>query len=123
MQDVGRALNPRAIGGQIQGGVVQGPATRCTRRSPSGGTAKSGGTGWETYSVPLAQDVVLVTIDLIEGAPSIGPLGTKGAGEVSIFNVAAAVGCAVPNANGRPVSETPLTRPGSSGCCSAARDP
>ncbi len=46
-----------------------------------------------------------------EGAPSIGPLGTKGAGEIPILNVAAAVGCAVACAIGRPVQELPLTPP------------
>jgi CO/xanthine dehydrogenase Mo-binding subunit len=61
--------------------------------------------------VPLAQDVVPVEISLYEGAPSIGPLGTKGAGEVPILNVPAAVACAVANATGRRVQETPLTPP------------
>ncbi len=65
----------------------------------------------ETYRVPLAQDVVPVEISLYEGAPSVGPLGTKGAGEVPILNVAAAVACAVANATGRRVQEIPLTPP------------
>jgi CO/xanthine dehydrogenase Mo-binding subunit len=67
--------------------------------------------GMETYRVPLAQDVVPVEISLYEGAPSIGPLGTKGAGEVPILNVAAAIACAVSNATGRRVQEIPLTPP------------
>jgi CO/xanthine dehydrogenase Mo-binding subunit len=65
----------------------------------------------ETYRVPLAQDVVPVEISLYEGAPSIGPLGTKGAGEVPILNVAAAIACAVSNATGLRVQEIPLTPP------------
>ena len=52
-----------------------------------------------------------VEISLYEGAPSIGPLGTKGAGEVPILNVAAAIACAVSNATGRRVQEIPLTPP------------
>ena len=67
--------------------------------------------GLETYRVPLAQDVVPVEIRLYEGAPSIGPLGTKGAGEVPILNVAAAIACAVSNATGKRVQELPLTPP------------
>lgn len=66
---------------------------------------------FETYRLPLAQDVVPVEISLHEGAPSIGPLGTKGAGEVPILNVAATIGCAVANATGRRVQEIPLTPP------------
>jgi hypothetical protein len=67
--------------------------------------------GLETYRVPLALDVVQVEISLYEGAPSIGPLGTKGAGEIPILNVAAAIGCAVANATGKRVQEIPLTPP------------
>ena len=89
VQDVGRALNPRAIIGQIQGGVVQGLGyalhEEMTHRTADGRIAQD---GFETYRVPLAQDVVPVEIDLYEGAPSIGPLGAKGAGEVPILNVA-----------------------------------
>jgi hypothetical protein len=41
----------------------------------------------------------------------MGPLGTKGAGEVPILNVGAAVACAVANATGKRVQELPLTPP------------
>ncbi|WP_312017024.1 hypothetical protein [Bradyrhizobium jicamae] len=68
-------------------------------------------TGFETYRVLLALDVVPVEISLYEGAPSIGPLGTKGAGEVPILNVGAAIACAVANATGKRVQELPLTPP------------
>ncbi|WP_191058231.1 xanthine dehydrogenase family protein molybdopterin-binding subunit, partial [Geminicoccus harenae] len=111
VQDVGRAINPRAIGGQIQGGVVQGLGYALHEEVTIGTDGQVRQQGFETYRVPLAQDVVPVEIDLYEGAPSIGPLGTKGAGEVPILNVAAAVACAVANATGRPVREIPLTPP------------
>ncbi|MGM0561620.1 MAG: FAD binding domain-containing protein [Pseudomonadota bacterium] len=61
--------------------------------------------------LPQAGDAVLVQTDLYEGAPSLGPLGAKGAGEIPILNVAAAVACAVANATGRRVQEIPLTPP------------
>jgi CO/xanthine dehydrogenase Mo-binding subunit len=111
VQDVGRALNPRAIAGQIQGGVVQGLGYALHEEISIGGDGRICQTGLETYRVPLAQDVVPVEISLFEGAPSIGPLGTKGAGEVPILNVAAAIACAVSNATGRRVQELPLTPP------------
>jgi hypothetical protein len=50
-------------------------------------------------------------MDLYEGAPSSGPLGAKGAGEVPILAVGAAVACAVADAVKRPVSRLPLTPP------------
>ena len=111
VQDVGRALNPRAIAGQIQGGVVQGLGYALHEEITIGPDGRIRQTGLETYRVPLAEDVVPVEISLYEGAPSIGPLGTKGAGEVPILNVPAAIACAVANATGKRVQEIPLTPP------------
>jgi CO/xanthine dehydrogenase Mo-binding subunit len=111
VQDVGRALNPRAIFGQIQGGVVQGLGYALHEEISIDPNGRIRQTGLETYRVPLAPDVVPVEISLYEGAPSIGPLGTKGAGEVPILNVAATIACAVANATGRPVQQLPLTPP------------
>ena len=67
--------------------------------------------GFESYRIPMAQDVLPIEVDLYEGAPSVGPMGAKGAGEVPILNVGAAVACAVADATGKPVSELPLTPP------------
>ncbi|MBR1234034.1 xanthine dehydrogenase family protein molybdopterin-binding subunit [Bradyrhizobium sp. AUGA SZCCT0182] len=111
VQDVGRALNPRAIQGQIQGGVVQGLGYSLHEEVTIGTNGRVNQNGFETYRVPLALDVVPVEISLYEGAPSIGPLGTKGAGEVPILNVGAAIACAVANATGKRVQELPLTPP------------
>lgn len=112
VQDVGRALNPRAVRGQIQGGVVQGLGYALFEEmTVHPGTGAMEQAGFESYLMPLAQDVLPVEVDLFEGAPSIGPLGTKGAGEVPILNVGAAVACAVADAIGRPVGQLPLTPP------------
>jgi CO/xanthine dehydrogenase Mo-binding subunit len=111
VQDVGRALNPRAVCGQIQGGVVQGLGYALHEEVSIGANGRIRQDGLENYRVPLALDVVPVEISLYEGAPSIGPLGTKGAGEVPILNVGAAIACAVSNAIGRRVQELPLTPP------------
>lgn len=111
VQDVGLALNPRAIHSQIQGGVVQGLGYALHEKITIGQDGAMEQPGFEHYLVPLAGDVVPVEIDLFEGAPSIGPLGTKGAGEVPILNVGATVACAVSRAIGRDVCELPLTPP------------
>jgi CO/xanthine dehydrogenase Mo-binding subunit len=111
VQDVGRALNPRAIRGQIQGGVVQGLGYALHEEVTIGADGSVRQNSFETYRVPLALDVVPVEISLYEGAPSMGPLGTKGAGEVPILNVGATIACAVANATGRRVQELPLTPP------------
>jgi len=111
VQDVGRALNPRAIHGQIQGGVVQGLGYALHEEVTIDAQGRIAQSGFETYRLPLAEDVVPVAVDLYEGAPSIGPLGTKGAGEVPILNVGATVACAVANATGKKVESLPLTPP------------
>lgn len=111
VQDVGRALNPRAIHGQIQGGVTQGLGYALHEEVTFSAEGQIVQSGFGSYRVPLAQDVIPVEIALYEGAPSIGPFGTKGAGEVPILNVGAAIACAVADATGKKVRELPLTPP------------
>lgn len=111
VQDVGRALNPRAIMGQIQGGVVQGLGYALHEEVTITADGRIAQDNFETYRLPLAPDVVPVVADLYEGAPSMGPLGTKGAGEVPILAVGAAIACAVARAIGKPVRQLPLTPP------------
>jgi CO/xanthine dehydrogenase Mo-binding subunit len=111
VQDVGRAINPRAIHGQIQGGVVQGLGYALHEELTVGADGRIEQAGFETYRLPLSGDTVPVQIALHEGAPSCGPLGAKGAGEVPILNVGAAVANAVADAIGRPVTRLPLTPP------------
>ena len=111
VQDVGRALNPRAIASQVQGGVVQGLGYALHEEITLDEQGRIRQTGLETYRVPLALDVVPVDVHLHEGAPSRGPLGAKGAGEIPILNVAATVASAVADATGRRPEEIPLTPP------------
>jgi CO/xanthine dehydrogenase Mo-binding subunit len=111
VQDVGRAINPRAIRGQIQGGVVQGLGYALHEEVTVGDDGAIDQRSFETYRLPLALDAVDVVSDLYEGAPSLGPLGVKGAGEIPILNVAAAIACAVADAIGQDVRRIPLTPP------------
>lgn len=111
VQDVGRALNPRAIHGQIQGGVTQGIGYALHEEHTIGEDGCIRQTSLENYRVPLALDTVPVEIELFEGAPSIGPLGAKGAGEVPILNPPAAIACAVANAAGCRIQQLPMTPP------------
>lgn len=111
VQDVGRAINPRAIQGQIQGGVVQGLGYALFEDITLNDQGVMEQEGFESYRIPLALDVLPIEVDLHEGAPSVGPMGAKGAGEVPILNVGAAIACAVADAIGKPVSELPLTPP------------
>lgn len=109
VQDVGRALNPRAIQGQIQGGVVQGMGYALQEEVTISDHGRIQQDGFESYRLMLAGDVLPVEVDLYEGAPSIGPLGIKGAGEIPILNVGAAYACAVAHATGKRAAQLPLT--------------
>lgn len=109
VQDVGRALNPRAIWGQIYGGVAQGIGYALHEELTIGLDGRVRQDSLESYRVPLALDTVPMEIELFEGAPSIGPLGTKGAGEVPILNPPAAIACAIANATGARIQQTPMT--------------
>lgn len=111
VQDVGLALNPRAIHGQVQGGVVQGLGYALHEKITIGKDGALEQPGFEEYLLPLAQDVLPVEIEFYEGAPSCGPLGTKGAGEVPILNVGATVACAVARATVADLRALPLTPP------------
>ncbi|SNB52868.1 CO or xanthine dehydrogenase, Mo-binding subunit [Arboricoccus pini] len=108
VQDVGRAINPRAVRGQIQGAVIQGIGYGLHEQITIGPSGAIEQTGFETYHIPLAQDAVKVDIDLFEGAPSCGPLGTKGVAEVAIMNGGATMACAIANATGKKVQQLPL---------------
>ena len=111
VQDVGRAINPRAITSQVQGGVVQGLGYAMHEEVTIGANGRIDQDGFETYKIPLAGDALPIMLEMYEGEPSIGPLGTKGAGEVPILNVGATIACAVANATGKQVNELPLTPP------------
>lgn len=111
VQDVGRAINPAGIRAQIQGGVVQGLGYALHEEITIGPDGRVLQTGLESYRLPSALDSVAVDAVLHEGAPSIGPLGAKGAGEVPILNVPAAVACAVCAAIDREVCELPMSPP------------
>jgi CO/xanthine dehydrogenase Mo-binding subunit len=110
-QDVGCAINPDAIRGQIQGGVAQGLGYALMEEITIGADGRIGQKGFGDYRLPLAGDVPEVQSVLHEGAPSYGPFGAKGAGEIPIMNVAAAVGNAISAAIGEPISELPMTPP------------
>ena len=94
-----------------QGGVVQGLGYALHEEVTIAAEGRIAQSGFETCRLPLAQDVVRVAVDLYEGALSIGLLGTKGAREVPILNIGAAVACAIGNATGSRVQGLPVTPP------------
>jgi CO/xanthine dehydrogenase Mo-binding subunit len=107
VQDVGRAINPAGIRGQIQGAVAQGLGYALYEGLQIADSRYLQRT-LETYRLPLAVDVPEIEIILLEPGDPAGPYGAKGVGEPPIVPVAAAIGNAVSNALGRSLNRIPI---------------
>ena len=107
--DIGRAINPMLVTGQITGGVAQGIGGALYEEflydeygQPLSGT-------FADYMMPTAKEVPQVEVLITEDAPSpLNPLGVKGAGEAGINAVGAAIASAIDDALGQQVFVTRL---------------
>ena len=112
--DVGRAVNPMLVAGQLHGGAAQGVGGALLEEfvyDPSGQPLAA---SFADYLIPTASETPKMEILLTEDAPSpLNPLGVKGAGEGGITAVGAAIASAVDDALGRPgavmIDRLPLT--------------
>lgn len=80
--DVGKAVNPMIVRGQVHGGVAQGfgqAVLEQTAYDPQSGQLLSG--SFMDYALPRAADLPDIEVDLIEVPCATNPLGVKGAGE------------------------------------------
>jgi len=80
--DVGRAVNPMIVRGQVHGGVAQGVGQAMMEHTvydQSSGQLLSG--SLMDYQLPRASDLPDIEVDLIEVPCTSNPLGVKGAGE------------------------------------------
>jgi CO/xanthine dehydrogenase Mo-binding subunit len=107
-QDVGRAINPSGIEGQIHGGVAQGIGYALYEniRLQDGHVLEH---DLESYRLPGALDVPRIESILLEHPDPAGPHGAKGVGEPPIVPVAAVIANAVSDAVGRPFDQLPIT--------------
>lgn len=112
--DVGRAINPMIVEGQLIGGAVQGisGALREELVYDASGQLLTG--TLMDYSLPTAQDVGRIDAIVVEGIPApSNPLGVKGVGEAGMSGAGAAIANAVADALrslGVQITELPLTR-------------
>jgi aerobic carbon-monoxide dehydrogenase large subunit len=110
--DVGRALNPLIVEGQLVGGVVQGLGGTLFEKLSYDGQCQLQTASFADYLLPSATEAPLIRATVIEYARSAtNPLGVKGVGEVGPSGVAAAVANAVANAlrAGSAINTLPLT--------------
>lgn len=108
VQDVGRALNPLLIEGQIHGGITQsqGFALGEELAYDEHGQLLSG--TFADYAMPKATDVPSIAVELTEVAAQGSPFGARGVGEPSIIPGVAAVANAIRDACGVRVTSLPI---------------
>ena len=106
--DVGRAINPLVIEGQVHGGVVMGIGYALTEEiKVADGVSNA---SFATYLIPTSFDVPgEIEVEVIEDPEPTGPFGAKGFAEGSTDPVAAAIANAVSDAIGIRVERLPMT--------------
>jgi xanthine dehydrogenase molybdenum-binding subunit len=109
-QDVGRAINPAIVSGQIRGAAHQGLGYALTEGlviDGESGTVLNG--TFMDYRLLTSADTPPIDVLLIEEAAPTGPFGARGAGEPGIVVTAPAIANAILHAVGAAPTETPFT--------------
>jgi len=102
--DVGRAINPTQVEGQIHGGIAQGLGMALMEEYISGKTDNL-----HDYLIPTAGDIPPITVHIIEDAEPLGPYGAKGVGEPALIPTAPAILNAIRHATGVRITHVPAT--------------
>ncbi len=102
--DVGRAINPTQVEGQIHGGIAQGLGLALMEEYLPGRTENL-----HDYLIPTIGDMPDVEIILIEAAEPLGPYGAKGVGEPALIPTAPAILGAIEHATGLRPRRVPVT--------------
>jgi CO/xanthine dehydrogenase Mo-binding subunit len=108
--DVGRAINPRMVEGQIQGGFVQGMGYALTEEMQWDETGRLTNPTLMDYKIPTALDAPLeINPIIVEHPEPSGPFGAKGVGEPGLIGAAASIANAIAVATGKRVHRLPMT--------------
>ncbi|MEU0672774.1 molybdopterin cofactor-binding domain-containing protein [Streptomyces sp. NPDC006172] len=108
-QDVGKALNPLSVLGQIQGGTTQGLGIAVMEEivvDPK--TAKVRNPSFTDYLIPTILDTPTIPVDVLELADIHAPYGLRGIGEAPTLSSTPAVLAAVRDATGLELNRTPV---------------
>ncbi|MFJ1647266.1 xanthine dehydrogenase family protein molybdopterin-binding subunit [Streptomyces sp. NPDC088258] len=108
-QDVGKALNPLSVVGQIQGGTTQGLGVAVMEEiivDPR--TAKVRNPSFTDYLIPTILDTPAIPVDLLELADHHAPYGLRGVGEAPTLSSTPAVLAAIRDATGLDLNRTPV---------------
>jgi CO/xanthine dehydrogenase Mo-binding subunit/aerobic-type carbon monoxide dehydrogenase small subunit (CoxS/CutS family) len=102
--EVGRAINPALVEGQIHGGIAQGLGLALMEEFIPGRTENL-----HDYLIPTIGDVPEIETMLIEQPDPLGPFGAKGVGEPALVATAPAILNAIAHATGVRVTRIPAT--------------
>jgi CO/xanthine dehydrogenase Mo-binding subunit len=106
--DVGKAINPDQVIGQIQGGVTMGIGMALMEE-----VVKKNGrilnAGFTDYIVPTIRDVPEIECIVLENPDPGGPFGARGIGEPPLIGCGPAILSAIHDAIGKPIRELPAT--------------
>ena len=108
--DVGRALNPSIVEGQLHGGLAQGLGYALYEGLVYNSEGMLLNPGFRDYKVPSSVDMpTKCDIIIVEPIDPATPLGTKGVGEMSLNPTAAVFANAIYDATGIRFKELPIT--------------
>jgi xanthine dehydrogenase molybdenum-binding subunit len=108
-QDVGKAIHPAYVEGQIQGGVAQGIGWALTEGYVYNADGSMANPTFLDYRMPTALDLPMLDALIVEVPNPASPHGIRGVGEVPIVPPLAAVANAVHKALGVRLTELPMT--------------
>jgi xanthine dehydrogenase D subunit len=107
-QDVGRALNPLQVTGQLEGGIAQGVGLAVMEEIVLDEQGRVRNPSFTDYLIPTPLDMPDVLASLIEQPEPGAPFGAKGVGEPPVISSTPAVIAAIRAATGRPLARVPV---------------
>ena len=110
-QDVGRAIHPSYVEGQIQGGVAQGVGWALNEEYIYDKNGRLDNAGFLDYRIPVASDLPTIDAVMVENPNPAHPYGVKGVGEIPLVPALAAIANAIHDATGPRLYELPMSPP------------
>ena len=110
-QDVGRAIHPSYVEGQIHGGIVQGIGWALSEEYIYNAKGLLDNAGFLDYRCPVSSDLPMLDAVLVEVPNPTHPYGAKGVGEVCICPPMAAIANAIEAATGKRLTDLPMSPP------------
>jgi CO/xanthine dehydrogenase Mo-binding subunit len=120
VQDVGTAIHPSYVEGQLQGGAVQGIGWALNEEYIYNAKGSLDNAGFLDYRMPVASDLPMIETVLVEVPNPTHPYGVRGVGEVPIVPPMAAIGNAIARASGVRMTDLPMSPPRLSAALDAA---